>query len=91
MATYINRVCHNSGCESHKLNTPDSLKPYAAIVKVLTSDTVKCETCGNEFEGRMDNRLVSSQWGKYNASAGEVFNSYSEQRAWEKKTGSEPI
>lgn len=90
MATYINRVCANKDCESHKLNNPSLLKPYAAIVKVLSSDTVKCETCGTEFEGRMDNRLICQQYG-YNASAGVTFNNYQEQRSWEKKTGAEPI
>lgn len=96
MATFINRLCPNQQCESHKQKTMTG-DLYRALCEVVggdsTSITLKCETCGTSFADRKPEKRKTMSYSKgyYCASTDQTFNSYSEQRAYEKKHKLEPM
>jgi transcription elongation factor Elf1 len=95
MATFIHRKCENKDCKSHeKLFSWSENEPLASCQIIgggKESMTVKCETCGLEFETHRVKQKRKATYPHYNSSADAVFNSYSEQRAYEKKHNLEPI
>lgn len=94
MATFINRVCRNDNCESHgvKTLTGDKYKPLCEVVGgSRDAYQLKCGTCGTVFEDARPEKRKTMSYPYNCSSTGQVFNSYSEQRSYEKANGLEPL
>lgn len=90
MATYVHRLCENKECESHGTN-PFTGEPKRSLCEITKNGLFKCLKCETEFESVLNTAKVKGDYPHYNASAGVVFNSYSEQRSFERKNKLEPM
>lgn len=94
MARFISRVCKNEACESHRIvpSTGENARALCEVVGGNKDDySLKCGTCGLVFDDAKPTQRPKYTYPHYNSSAGVTFDSYSSQRSWEKKTGSEPM
>lgn len=95
MPSFISRKCENKECKSHTKLFSWSEKDPVASCQIIDSFKdgirVRCESCGLEFDTNKVKQKSKATWPHYNASAGVTFDSYSDQRSYEKKNGLEPM
>jgi hypothetical protein len=100
MASFVSRVCPNENCESHKPMYPrmDGQPPKALceLVGVNKANLIlSCTKCSTQFEAEKSRekilKMTYSRGGYDCASTGQHFDSYSEQRAYEKLHKLEPM
>ena len=102
MATFINRLCPNPTCESHKIKRSDD-QPHKALcqVKGMRDDGDKgsaywleCGDCKQEFSApTVKEKIMKMSYSKgyYCASTDQTFDSYSSQKAYEVKHKLDPL